>query len=205
MKLDILTNYRRATESLKTITLIAVIGCFIISSAIFIYMQNELKVSKKKIYVIDSKGNVSSANEENINTNIRVFEYENHVKTFYKLWYQLDQNTFKPNIEAALSLVGDCGKELFNEYKDQDLYSLLRSKNLVITVTIESVKIDINQKPFRGIIKGVQTIYRLKGEITRRMDCSFTLYDVDRSRENPHGVKIENWKVEDTSPVETKK
>lgn len=202
MKLDSLTNYRTVTKSLKVITITTIVICFLFSGGVFIYSQNELKKARNTIYAIDSKGNVSSAYGQEINTNVRVFEYENHVKTFYKLWYQVDQNSYKANIEEALLLVGDCGKELYNEYKDQDLYGQLRSKNFIITVSIESINIDITQRPFRGYIKGVQTIKRLTAESSRNMNCSFTIYDVDRSKENPHGVKIENWKVEDNSKKE---
>ncbi len=202
MKLDSLVNYRTANSAMKIITIIAIVFAFVFSVWMYLYSLKELKASKNKIYMLDAKGNAYAADEKNIDINTRAFEYEAHVKTFYNLWYSIDENSYKRNIDDALNLAGECGKEMYNEYKEQDLLNTLRSKNLSTTVEIKEIKIEVTQRPITGYIKGIQTIKRLGGEISRNMNCTFQLHDVDRSRENPHGVKIENWKVIDNSEID---
>lgn len=201
MELKSLTNYKTVYSGLKLIALVTIVGSMLFSATIFIYSWQKMTSAKNTIYVIDATGNVAVASGQAIDLKTRQFEYEDHVKDFYKLWYQFDQNSFKRNVEQGLILVGECGKELYNEYKSQDMYNLLQSKNISTEVMVSEIKIDVTQNPIRGYIKGIQTIKRLNGEAKRNMNCTFSIYDVDRSQDNSHGCKIEDWKVVDNNEI----
>lgn len=157
------------------------------------------------IYIMDGAGSVTAAERQPLNLEQRVFEYEDHVKDFYGLWYAFDEHSFQRNTEKGLYLIGECGVKLLDVYKEERVFSKLQEKNLKVSVAVEDIAINLETRPVTGYIKGAQTISRLGGEMSRRMDCTFTLYDVDRSRENPHGVKIENWQIIDNSKIEKEK
>lgn len=202
MKLESLNNYHKAYGGMKLIAIIAIIAAVFISITSFILSLKTIENNNSQIYVLDKKGNVLTANAEIVNTETRLFEYENHIKTFYKLWYEIDQNTYYDNINKALLLAGETGKELLNDYKSEDMYNILVAKNITTTIEITELKIDNTKSPAVGYIKGIQNINRQGGSVQRSMNCTFAIYDVKRSRENSHGCLIENWKVVDSRVIE---
>ncbi len=192
MELKSLLSYKSAFALTKSIViaLIVVFGvCMVVG---FYIMQKEITKARENVIVIDKSGTIYDS-ELRKEKGMRIYEYENHVRTFYILWYSFDENSYKDNVERGLKLVGECGKELQNTYIDQEIERKLSEKSLVFEVTIKDIKIDMSTIPISGYIVGEQRIKRKKGELCRHLDCSFIIYDVDRSRENPHGCKIEKW------------
>jgi hypothetical protein len=157
------------------------------------------------VYVMDKSAAIAVADRSKIDMEGRMYEYEDHVKIFYTKWYSFDQSTFESNINTALYLIGDRGKQLLDDYKESEVHKNLVQLNMEVDVRITRVLVDMNNWPKQGIIEGVQTIKRSMGQVSRNMYCRFTLYDVSRSRENPHGVLIENWEIYNNSTVENGK
>ena len=192
MELNSLTTYKTGFQLVKII----VITVLIVSGAAVcftIYVTETQKQElRKMIYVINSEGQVSQAHAAH-QQSTRIYEYENHVRTFYRLWYQFDEGSYTRNIEMALPLAGETGRLLLDEYREQNLLRRLQERNLRLTVEIEKVEININSYPVTGYIEGIQTIQRENHRLLRKIRASFDIWDFDRSRENPHGAKIENW------------
>lgn len=195
MKLDNLMSYKTAFELSKTITITVIIVCGMALVAGYIVMTKEIKQQQKKVIVIDTKGQVYGSQSVNAKE-MRIFEYKDQVSKFYNLWYAFDENSYKSNIEKGLLLVGECGKELLAKYRDQEVQRKLFENNLKLEVTIKDIQIDMTTNPISGKIWGIQTTRRNKGALSRNMDCHFIIYDVDRSDENSHGCKIDNWVVD---------
>ncbi|MCI7359622.1 MAG: hypothetical protein MSK40_18220, partial [Parabacteroides sp.] len=133
---------------------------------------------------------------------MRKYEYENHIKTFVSLWYSFDESTYENNVTLALNLIGNRGKELYNEYNDINMLNSLIQKNIRYGVIIKDIHINMQTVPISGDILFTQTGYRARGSVARDISVNFTLYDVSRSRENSHGVKIESWDVRYSEPRE---
>ena len=81
------------------------------------------------------------------------------------------------------------------------LNSLIQ-KNIRYGVIIKDIHINMQTVPISGDILFTQTGYRARGSVARDISVNFTLYDVSRSRENSHGVKIEIWEVRYSEPRE---
>lgn len=200
-----LVSYKSAFQLLKLWSVVIIAAVLISSSVSFYYMISEIKRAKSLIWVLDKNGNISSAEESSMyDPKTRIFEFEDHLRKFYRLWYGLDEGSFKRNTDEALHLVGQCGKELYNEYKETDLLRKLQEGNLKSSVEIERIEIDMNASPVSGLLYGIQTVRRPKGQGKRRLDAEFILYDVERSRENPHGVLIEGWRIINSDKIEEK-
>lgn len=196
-----LTNYKTAFSLVSAIAITVIVSAFAAVAYIFYVNAKMLQENKNVIYILDEKGNALAANKNAMSFETRIFEYEDHVKDFYSLFYAYDQFSYKRNIENALNLIGDEGKDLYDLDVEQDVYGMLREKNLTLTVSVTNIEIS-PELPISGKITGVQTIRRLKGELRRNMVATFTLKDVDRSRLNPHGVIIENWKIIDNTLID---
>lgn len=195
-----LSNFKKIDSIIRQTSLLALFFCVILAISYtisFIYLSNKIEELYTKALVIDTKGNVYEATSVR-SSDMRLYEYENHVKTFVKYWYSFDEYTYEKNIESGLHLIGEKGKELLNEYNDLAILSTLVQKNIRYGVTINDIKIDTNTLPVKGTLLATQTGYRAKGSVERNMTISFTLYDVARSRENVHGAKIGEWNIKYT-------
>lgn len=185
-------------RSAFALTKVVVIGMMVILGLAiavgYVTYQNKILELRESVVVIDRKGAVVSSMLSS-QDETRIFEYENHVKTFYKLWYDFDESSFWTNVEAGLELIGEKGKELLELYMDQNIERMLKERSITFKVTIKDIQVDQTSNPVTGIIRGEQTIRRSTGSVTRLLECAFTIYDVDRSSKNPHGCKIGEWEI----------
>ena len=83
------------------------------------------------------------------------------------------------------------------------MYNSLIQKNIRYGVLLKDIELDITTLPVSGKIYFTQMGFRSRGSSARDVFVDFTLYDVDRSSENPHGVKIEDWIVRYSEPRAT--
>ena len=89
------------------------------------------------------------------------------------------------------------------DVKDKlNMLNSLIQKNIRYGVIIKDIHINMQTVPISGDILFTQTGYRARGSVARDISVNFTLYDVSRSRENSHGVKIESWDVRYSEPRE---
>jgi hypothetical protein len=183
-------------------TLIVIVA--VVSTAgVSIYMLQKVNGLVDMVYVMDINSSISAASRRSSETvEGRMFEYEDHVRTFYTLWYSFDENTFETNIERALYLIGNQGKDMLTTYTNSDIHASMQQKNIFYEVKIIDVKINMETKPRTGYIEGIQTVKGIKGQASRTIDCTFSLHDQTRSRQNPHGIRIEEWKVISSVKIE---
>lgn len=199
-----LTKFKTVDQAFKANIIVAASCCLIMGISFticFFYLSNKINEVLTKALVLDTSGQVYNVTSVDASA-MRKFEYENHVRTFVSLWYSFDESTYENNVTAALNLIGNRGKILLNEYNDVNMLNSLIQKNIRYGIIIKDLSIDMQTVPISGEILFVQTGYRARGSIARDISVKFTLYDVSRSRENSHGVKIGDWEVKYSEPRE---
>ena len=199
-----LKNFGKIDNAIKATNLIFVFAMGIMAAAFtiaFFYLSTKIDEAYTKALVIDTKGAAYEATPI-LAADMRKYEFENHVKSFIHLWYAFDENNYESNIKAALHLIGNRGKELLNEYNDLGIATAILQKNLRYGIAIEDISVDMTAIPVAGTATVTQTGYRAKGSLSRKIFVEFSLYEVARSRENVHGVKIEDWNVRYSKPPE---
>lgn len=192
-----LQTFRNGNQTVKITVILSVCYCAVLTLAFIIslfFISKEIDKVPEKMLVIDTKGQVYNTSIIN-SSDGRIFEYKNHIRMFYSLWYSFDENNYSKNIEAGLQLIGDRGKELLNEYNDQQVAKQLAEKNLIYKVSIDNIVINMDSNPVSGKIEGIQMAQRKKGKISRTICVKFTLEDVSRSDGNVHGCKIISWDI----------
>lgn len=200
--MDLLT-FTKGDQAVKLTTRLALVYCVVITIAFiasFFIQTKEISKITEKMLVIDTRGQVYNANSIS-GADARIYEYKNHIKMFYTYWYSFDENSFKEHIEAGLHLIGDRGKELLNEYNDEQVEKKLSEKNLRYETKITDIVIDMNTNPVSGRIEGIQSGKRARGSISRKLCARFTLEDVSRSEENLHGCKIVAWEIYESTVI----
>lgn len=196
--LNSLENYKSAFNLTKLVTIVAIVGSFSFAGFVWVKSQQQLDFYRKYVYVLTKSGDIYIGESKN-SDETRIFEYNDAIRDVYTLWYSFDENSYQRNIEKALYLLGNCGKKMKADYDAEGILTKLREKNLVLSVTITDLKINVKNKS--GYITGIQTIAINENVVKRNMNAQFTLFDVDRSDNNPHGVKFDNWTVTDQSVI----
>lgn len=199
-----LMKFKGVDNAVKMTIRLSIGYCVILTIAFItciIYQTIKLEKAYSQALVIDKNGEVYKASGMPA-SNMRRFEYINHVKTFVGKWYAFDENTYEGNIASALNLIGNKGKELLNEYNDVNMLNSLVQKNIRYGVSIDEITIDMGTIPVTGKILFTQTGYRARGKVSRKVEAEFSIYDVSRSEENAHGAKIEDWIVHYSAPIE---
>lgn len=199
-----LTKFKTVDQAFKATVIIAISCCAIMGIAFaicFFYLSNKIDAAYTKALVLDTSGKVYDVSAIESAT-MRKYEYEDHIKTFVNLWYSFDESTYEGNVTMGLNLIGNRGKELYNEYNDINMLNSLIQKNIRYGVIIKDIHIDMQSVPVSGDVLFTQTGYRARGSVARDISVDFTLYDVSRSRENSHGVKIDSWEVHYSEPRE---
>ena len=199
-----LMKFKGVDNAVKITIRLSIGYCIILTIAFItciIYQTTKLEKAYNQALVIDKNGEVYEASGMPA-SNMRRFEYINHVKTFVGKWYAFDENTYETNITSALNLIGNKGKELLNEYNDVNMLNSLVQKNIRYGVSIDEIDIDMGTIPVTGKILFTQTGYRARGKVSRKVEAEFSIYDVSRSEENAHGAKIEDWIVHYSAPIE---
>jgi len=193
------TVYKKSIGLSKFVITLIVIA-YILSTTILGYLLYD---AKKTAIVFDSKG--ARYNAESVNVgDMRIYEYEEYIRNFYTTWYSFDENNFDQHIEKGLHMIGDEGKELFNEYSDLQLKSNMIQKNLRYEVKITNVVVNMSTKPVSGHIEGIQTCLRAKGYKSRTICVNFTIGDVEVSKDNLMGCRIDKWKVYESKELAEK-
>lgn len=190
-------SFKKSHKILGRVAIVCIIFSFLFSA--FVYYNSLME--RNYVYIVDKEtGDINTGKKVN-EKEARLYEYENAIETVFTLWYQFDQYTYKKNQDKALLIFGNTGKRLLKEIPEGTEGSI-KSENMVFTVNItERPMINMNQYPSTGTIKGIQTISIENNKIEYELSITYSIYNCDRSRENPHGVIIEDW-IESIKKIE---
>ena len=186
----------KATMNLvKVVTSIVIVFAFALVVVIILYSRNEIEKYKNTIYVMDRTGKVTVANIQEVSPRVRGYEYEAFIKAFYRTWYAFDENSYEDNIKEGLNVLGNCRNKMLDSYEEQEIYIKIVENSLILSVQVDSIKLGNDVNPVKGIIYGRQYVTRGEYMSKRYLSCYFEIKDVERSRENPHGARIEDWQI----------
>ena len=120
-----------------------------------------------------------------------------HVQNFYKLFFEIDAGNYKKNLNDALELVGESGKELAQVYANNKYYERIVSNNLWIGVNIDSIKILNNDPPFVAMVYAKRVIRSAYGTKYTQLNAEIEVHQVSNTVKNPFGMMIENFRITD--------
>lgn len=131
-------KFKGADDAVKLTIRLSAGYCIILTIAFassIIFLINKIEKAYGQALVIDRQGEVYEASSLSA-SDMRQYEYMNHVKTFVTHWYAFDESSYEKNISLALNLIGNKGKELLNEYNDVNMLNSLIQKNIRYGVRI---------------------------------------------------------------------
>lgn len=180
------------------------IGSFVSTVIIVIimalYSYKIVENNRKNIYVIDNDipllahQTSEEANFEN--------ELKSHINIFHHLFFTIppDDKFIKSNIEKAAYLCDESLVKNYNNLNEVGFYTDIINTSACMTIQTDSIKVDLINHKFAYY--GTQRIDRRTNYVKRSILTVGGYRQVLRSENNPHGIIIENWRVQQNNDIE---
>lgn len=186
-------NIDTAFRSFRTFTLVVIICCVQLSCfIIFESYQFAQKVQSTSYVLVNGKALEAIASDRKSNITV---EAKDHISNFHHFFFTLDpdEQVIQSNLSKALYLSDGSARRQYDNLKEGGYYNNLIAANISQAITVDSVYLDLNQRPYYFRCYSTQHITRTTNITTRNLITEGYLREVARSDHNPHGFLIERW------------
>lgn len=179
---------------LAMITVLATIaGSVIICCAILFISFNKISDERDQIYILD--GQIPFLAERAELESTYEIEAKAHINMFHQHFFNLppDNEYIEYSLGKAMYLADGSALKQKKSMEEKGFFSDLVSSSAVCSIICDSISIDHETNDFT--FYGRQLIKRRTSQIKRSMITSGRLHSVPRSKNNPHGLMIVNWRT----------
>ncbi|WP_183573789.1 conjugative transposon protein TraK [Mucilaginibacter sp. X5P1] len=165
----------------------------IIAVAALAFASRQVSDSRKVIYLLDNNMALS-AKETDLSLH-RPQQYRGTIALFHALFFSLtpDDKYIEYQMKQAMYLIDESGVEQYNTLKENGYFNSILSSSSVLTLTMDSISLDMRRKYFRYY--GKLRIDRRSSTVIRSLITEGYLEDIKSSDNNCNGVLITNWKT----------
>ena len=188
-------NIDTAFRYVRRFTLVVVAGSLLLCGFTLYQSYQWVTHAQSQVYVL-ANGKALEAYAADWKDNLPV-EARDHVKTFHQYFFALDpdEKVIRTNITKALYLADASAKRVYDNLKENGFYTDIIAGNISQQVTIDSVRVEINQYPYPFRCYATQRITRPTSLVVRSLLTEGFLRNVSRSDNNPHGFLIQRWTI----------
>ncbi|MBD5221601.1 MAG: conjugative transposon protein TraK [Bacteroidales bacterium] len=179
---------------LAMITVLAtIVGCVVICCTILFLAFNKISEERQQIYILD--GQIPFLAERAELETTYDMEAQAHINMFHQYFFNLppDNEYIDFSIGKAMYLADASALKQKKSMEEKGFFSDLVSSSAVCSIICDSIKLDHDTNDFT--FYGRQLIKRRTSQIRRSMITTGKLYSVPRSKNNPHGLMIVNWRT----------
>lgn len=189
----VIKNLENKIKLVMIICSLFLVGCIIISLGSIWTAKGMVSDAQKKIYVLD--GNVPVlVNRSTMEETLDV-EAKSHVEMFHQYFFNLppDNDYIKWTVSKAMYMADGTALKQKQAMDENGFYSDIISSSAVCTIMCDSIQFDEHERKFTYY--GTQLIKRRTRDLKRTMVTTGYLENVPRTRNNPHGLMITNWRT----------
>ena len=189
----IIQSLEQKTRLALATVITTIIGCVAISGFAVWKAMQMVAAERSQIYVLD--GNIPFlAERADMEANFEM-EAKAHIQLFHQYFFNLppDNDYIEWSLGKAMYMADATALKQKKALDEKGFFSDIMSSSAVCTLTCDSINLDQNTKKFTYY--GTQKIKRRTSQIRRSMITTGYLENVPRSRNNPHGIMIRNWKT----------
>lgn len=192
-----LSSYRSAFKFVRIFAIFSIAITVVGFSVAHYFAIKHIDEVKDKIWVLNSQGMVYPAEMVNESPESKKIEYIANLELFIRTWYEYDESTYDEHIEKGLNLLGEVGKYMLEDYEKNHIADNLKRFNLIVTSRMVSAEVDMSTEPATAYVVFEQTFNRQDLKKWRKVEARCKIIDkgVSRSLMNPHGLKIEDWEI----------
>ncbi|EOR96261.1 Conjugative transposon protein TraK [Arcticibacter svalbardensis MN12-7] len=149
--------------------------------------------AQQRIYIL-ANGKAIEAFSADRKDNIPV-EARDHISMFHQWFFSLDpdEKVILSNLTKALYLADGSAKAQYDNLRESGYYASLISGNISQEITVDSIRLDMDQYPFFFTCYATQKLIRSSSLLYRSLVTQGYLRHISRSDHNPHGFLIERW------------
>lgn len=203
-------KYFNTIESSFRKTKIVVLSAVAMAAAIaigsLVYAASYISSHSDNIYVLD-RGEAYSATVMDAQMVDRGIEAEDHVKRFHEYMFNLSpsRDVIQRNIETALHMCDGTAYDYYSDQQEKGYYSRLIQTNTTQYITVDSVSVNMGLYPYPERTFGKVYILRESNITSYQFESQGQLVEVGRSKNNPHGLMLEQFVVTKYDRIETKR
>jgi conjugative transposon TraK protein len=197
-------NIDSAFRHIRSFSLVVIVACIGLCCYVIFRSYKYASVVESKVYIL-ANGKALEAFASDRKDNVPV-EARDHVKSFHLFFFSLDPDdkVITANVTRALYLADASAKRLYDNLKEADYYHNIISGNISQEVTVDSIKVNVDEYPFYFRFYGTEKIIRTTSIVTRSLVTEGWLRNVARSDNNPHGFLIERFSTIENRDLEIK-
>ncbi len=158
---------------------------------------------QSRVYVLYN-GKVLEAYAADRKDNVPI-EARDHIATFHRAFFSLDpdEKQIRLNIGTALYLADASAKRVYDDLKESGYYNNIIAGNISQVLSIDSIRLDMNQYPYYFRCFGTEEITRPTSITTRNLVSEGYLRNIARSDHNSHGFLVERWQILENKDLKT--
>src|ERR1700744_1415428 len=164
-----LKNIDTAFKHIKLFSYLLIAACTVISCfAVYKSYQSSMDF-KSHIYIL-ANGKALEAFAADTKTNTPV-EARDHIKVFHEDFFNLspDDKQIQATVTKALYLADASAKTQYDNLKETGFYSNLITGNISQQVTVDSIRLDMNQYPYAFQCFATEKLIRTTSTVTRNL------------------------------------
>lgn len=168
-------------------------GCIVLCCVTMFIAFNMVSSERSQIYVID--GEIPFLAERAALQSYYDIEAKSHINQFHQYFFNLppDNDYIEYSIGKAMYLADGSALKQKKSMQEKGFFTDLISSSASCAVMCDSIVIDHDTNEFTYY--GKQLIKRRTSQITRSLITNGVLTNIQRSKNNPHGLLIRNWKT----------
>lgn len=170
-----------------------VVGCVVLSVIVVLICVNMVTNERQQIYVLS--GEIPFLAERAQLETVYDIEAKAHINLFHEYFFNLppDRDYIEYSVDKAIYLADGTAMKQKKSMEEKGFYDDLISSSSSCSVMCDSIRIDHKTNEFTYY--GKQTIKRRTSQIKRSLVTSGKLANSPRSKNNPHGLLICNWRT----------
>lgn len=189
----IIQSLEQKTKLAMTTVFISVVGSVVLCCMVLFWSFNIVTRERDQIYILD--GEIPFlAQRAQLETTFKI-EAEAHINQFHQYFFNLppDNEYIQYTIGKAMYLADGSALKQKQAMTENGFFSDIVSSSAVCSIICDSI--NLNQETLDFTYFGTQLIKRRTSQIRRSLITSGKLQSVPRSKNNPHGLLICNWRT----------
>lgn len=189
-------NIDTAFRHIKTFSILLILANVLIV-CFSLYKSYQLtEKAQNKVFILYN-GKVLEAQASDRKTNLPV-ELRDHIRTFHQFFFSLspDDKAIQATVSKALYLADESAKKQYDNLRESGYYNNLIAANISQEIDLDSIRLDVDNYPYRFTCYGTQKLIRSTSTATRKLITQGQVRDLkNQTDNNPHGFLIQNWEV----------
>ena len=200
-----LTTIKSSMSNMRTAAISALVTAGLVAVASTGLAIMFVRENSSNIYILD-RGTAATASLGEADSQ-RELEVCDHVIRFHELMMNLSPSSdaIKTNIDRALTMSDRSAFNYWQDLSETGFYNRLVSANISQQFSLDSISTDMASYPYRSEVFGKLYLIRESNITAYRIRTSCQLVDIGRSKDNPHGLMIEQFRVVSNDKIGTRK